>query len=191
MKNKEVLTARLHTICDPLPQPTNRCGLAAALLAIVPDSLDQHIILTRRALHLRHHPGQMSFPGGVVEDGETLLATALRESEEEIGLSREFVHTIGALPPIKTTSGFELHTIVALVEGLPILTASPDEVHEIVRFPLKKALGRQYWHSEIFYYRGQKLSFEVCWHAGNLIWGATARVIAELRHRWHRAWPDQ
>lgn len=182
---------RLTEITDPVPLPNHKNCPAAALLGILKDTPERDILLTRRALHLRHHPGQISFPGGRVEPGENLIEAAIRESYEEVRLPPETIHVIGSLPPIRTTSGFQLHTIVAFIHGHPQLQPAPEEVDTIVHFPFRKAVCEHYWHSEIGRYHGTVLRYHVCWHNRHLIWGATARVLSEFRTRWHRRWPDQ
>ena len=92
---------------------------AAVLVGIVPDPTGARVILTKRASHLKHHPGQIAFPGGKQEAGDVSLEeTALREAQEEIGLPAARVRLLGRLPPHKTVTGFQMTPILAEVAPL-------------------------------------------------------------------------
>jgi 8-oxo-dGTP pyrophosphatase MutT (NUDIX family) len=100
-----------------------------------------HLLLTKRTDSVEHHKGQISFPGGMVDDGdESETATALREVEEEIGIPRTSISILGILDDIHIPSGFVVSPVVGYVECLSELRTSPDEVAEVLLIPLGKIL---------------------------------------------------
>lgn len=110
---------------------------AAVLVPLVVHDDAINVLLTQRADHLSDHPGQISFPGGRVEAGDpTLIATALREAEEEIGLAPQHVHVLGTLPTYTTVTGYVVTPVVALVEPGFRLRIDPFEVAEVFEVPL-------------------------------------------------------
>lgn len=98
------------------------------------------LVLTRRALHLRNHPGQWALPGGRVDEGETPEAAALRELEEEVGLVLEPAAVLGRLDDFSTRSGFVITPVVVWGGPAPLLVANPGEVDSIHRIPLTEFL---------------------------------------------------
>jgi 8-oxo-dGTP pyrophosphatase MutT (NUDIX family) len=109
----------------------------AAVLVLVIETPEPAILLTLRAGHLSRHAGEVSFPGGVRDAGESLVGTALRESSEEIGLDPLLPEVLGALPPIHTrVSGFLVVPIVAALRSPPDLAASDHEIEAIMSFPV-------------------------------------------------------
>lgn len=157
---------------------------AAVLIALSEREQELELILTRRPNHLRAHPGQISFPGGKVEQSDAShQVTALREAEEEIGLLRSNVEVIGALPAHKTFTGFEITPFVGIVKQpfRPIL--DPGEVDEYFTVPLSFLLKRYNRHTERFKRRGLQYPVHFIPYQGYFIWGATAAMIDLLcRH---------
>ena len=153
---------------------------AAVLLLLWQEQQQWQLLLTRRAWHLRHHPGQISFPGGRIEPGESAKAAALRETEEEIGVPATAIRLLGSLPPIATSTGFVVSPWLGLLNSPPKLQLQADEVAEVFTLPLGYALSRQHqqqrWFSQP--YRQQSLYFLP--YQGQLIWGATAAILHQL-----------
>jgi 8-oxo-dGTP pyrophosphatase MutT (NUDIX family) len=154
---------------------------AAVLVPLIDRPQGLTVLLTRRTDHLQAHAGQISFPGGRCEPGDCdPVATALREAEEEIGLSRSLVTLIGQLDTYVTRTGFEVTPIIALVEPPPALVPDPHEVAEVFEVPLDFILdptSRQR-HSRTF--AGATRYFYVFpWH-DHYIWGATAGMLVNL-----------
>ena len=154
---------------------------AAVLVPIIDRKGEDHLLFTKRADHLGEHPGQMSFPGGGVERGdETLLETALREANEEIGLENNEANIIGQLDDIRTVTEYAVTPYVARV---PDRTYEPDEreVAEIAVLPLSSILDPQnyeYEHRDHPYYGDIVIHyFRV---DGYTVWGATARILVQL-----------
>jgi 8-oxo-dGTP pyrophosphatase MutT (NUDIX family) len=138
------------------------------------------VVLTRRRADLRRHAGEISFPGGRQDAADAdLRETALREAEEEIGLSRELVSPLGELPPISTfATNYLIHPFVGLIPPGQIWRASPREVDAVLELPLRN-IGSSRTRTEI---ERRGFSFEVDAFIldGHLIWGATFRILENL-----------
>jgi 8-oxo-dGTP pyrophosphatase MutT (NUDIX family) len=153
---------------------------AAGLLAVFPRAGRAHILLTVRADSLRHG-GQVSLPGGVVDDGETFEAAALREAEEEVGLARDAVRVLGALTPLDIpVSGFRLHPIVGALAGHPHLRASDGEVARILEIDLDHLFEASTIIETERTRDGHMLRIPAFSVDGEEVWGATAMVLAEF-----------
>lgn len=154
---------------------------AAVLFPIVryPDSLS--VLLTQRTAHLRDHAGQISFPGGRIEDGDSSpVHAALREAEEEIGLSRERVEVLGFLPEYCTGTGFLVQPVVALVTPPLELALDAFEVAEAFEVPLSFILNPDNFQRHTLEVRGQPRQYFAVPYGERYIWGATAGMIASL-----------
>lgn len=139
------------------------------------------VLLTLRAPHLHHHPGQVSFPGGRVEPTDRSPPdTALRETEEEIGLPRDRIEVLGQLPRYHTISGFAITPVVGLVTPPFALRADPLEVAEVFEAPLSFLLDARNRERRAIDYRGQWREYEVTVYQGRVIWGATAGILVSL-----------
>lgn len=157
---------------------------AAVLFPIVLRDSGVTVLLTQRTAHLRDHGGQISFPGGRVEvEDLSPIHTALRETEEEIGLDRERIEIIGFLPEYRTGTGFRVTPVVALVRPPFELTPDPFEVAEVFEVPLAFLLdpGNHQRHS--LHYRGALRHFFAMPYGDYFIWGATAGMIRSLTER--------
>ena len=138
------------------------------------------LLLTQRTDHLRDHAGQISFPGGGLKSGETSLEAALREAEEEVGLTRSAVEIFGEMPRYHTGTGFNVSPMVAFVAAGVPLAPDPGEVAEIFEAPLDFLVDPRNFRQETRYYRGAWRSFLAVPWAGRYIWGATAGMLAQL-----------
>ena len=143
------------------------------------------LLLTQRTAHLHDHAGQISFPGGRVDpEDQDAIATALRETEEEIGLSRERIEVIGSLPLYLTGTGFQVTPIVALIH--PPFDLQPDtfEVAEIFEVPLSYLMhgANHERRSAEFPNRPGRRSFYAMPFEQYFIWGATAGMLRNLYH---------
>jgi len=168
----------LQTPPRPLHHPAS--PNAAVLLPVFRHQGNWTLLMTRRALHLRHHPGQISFPGGRIEAGEHAAATALRETFEETGIAAKQVRLLGQLPAINTSTGFIVEPWLGILDELPALTLQPSEVDSIVLLPLHEALSARRRQTEVWPLRGkqQRLHF-IPWQQ-HLIWGASAEILFQL-----------
>lgn len=139
-----------------------------------------HILLTVRADRLRHG-GQVSLPGGVVDNGETFEEAALREAEEEVGLAPETVRILGALTPLDIpVSGFRLHPIVGALPGRPTLRASDGEVARILEIDLDHLFEASTIVETDRTRDGRVFRIPAFSVDGEEVWGATAMVLAEF-----------
>ncbi len=179
------IAARLARAADapPLgdddPVPPARARVPAAVLVPLIDHGDRAtVLLTRRSRHLKDHAGQISFPGGRIEccDADPACA-ALREAEEEVGLTRERVRLLGRLPVYDTATGFRIHPYVGWIEPPPELRLEPLEVEEAFEVPLAFVLDPANHRREYFERRGQRRATWVLPFAGHHIWGATAGIL--------------
>jgi 8-oxo-dGTP pyrophosphatase MutT (NUDIX family) len=154
---------------------------AGGLLLVFPIDAAAHIVLTVRADTLGRHGGQVSLPGGVVEAGETFEQAALREAHEEVGLSSDDVHILGALTPLDIpVSGFRLHPIVAATAVRPALTPADGEVASILEVPIGELFDPSRQVTTTRAGEGRDLTVPAFRVGGVEIWGATAMVVAEF-----------
>jgi 8-oxo-dGTP pyrophosphatase MutT (NUDIX family) len=156
---------------------------AAVLVPLYVEDGELHAVFTKRREDLRRHPGEISFPGGRREDGEAdLVATALREAEEEIGLPADAVEIVGALQPTPTiATDYAVYPFVGLIEPGRTWTLSPREVAEVLELPLT-ALRAGYGRRRLLR-RGVPIRTDTYVVGDHLIWGATARILADLFDR--------
>ena len=154
---------------------------AAVLVPLVARPEGIQVLLTRRTEHLSDHAGQISFPGGRVEpDDRSAMETALRETEEEIGLPREHISILGMLDDIHIPSGFIVTPIVGYIASLPELAVNTDEVAEVLHIPIEKFFDCTLRRSEIrelFGVRREVYFYDV-WNEP--VWGATAAIIKQF-----------
>ncbi len=156
---------------------------AAVLVALYLEGGELRAVLTRRRHDLRRHPGEISFPGGRRDPTDAdLLATALRETHEEIGLPPEAVQILGALQPTPTiATGYAVYPFVGLIEPGQTWTLSPLEVAEILEPPLSALLAG--YSRRRLIRRGIPIRTDTYVVDETLVWGATARILADLFDR--------
>lgn len=167
--------------------PSGPLRPAAVLVPIVLREPEPTLLLTRRTDHLHHHPGQVSFPGGRVEEQDTSpIETALRETEEEISLARRHVELLGCLPQYRTGTGFDVTPVVGLVT--PPFELSPDafEVAEVFEVPLSFLLDEANHQLHRVEVRGKLREYYAMPYGDYFIWGATAGMIVSLYRFFHR-----
>jgi len=154
---------------------------ASVLFPVVTRKNGATVLLTRRTEHLKYHPGQISFPGGRAEACDASPAhTALRETEEEIGLSSAHIEIIGYLPDYLTVTGFCITPVVALVTPPFALRPDPVEVAEVFEVPLAFLMDAANHQQHSAVYRGELRSYLAMPFGDYFIWGATAGIIATL-----------
>jgi 8-oxo-dGTP pyrophosphatase MutT (NUDIX family) len=165
---------------------TQRDGLrhAAALLLLYPHHGQWHVPLTLRGSTLRHHTGQVSLPGGRLDDGESVEAAALREAQEEIGVPPGDVDVLGQLTPLPiVVRGHLLHPVVGAVASRPAFVLHEHEVEALIEVPLSELRGADAVRWDVRPRARPPLGdMDVpCFAVGGVeVWGATAMVLAEF-----------
>lgn len=143
-----------------------------------------HLVLTKRHDDLNSHAGQISFPGGRREEGETLEATALREAHEEVGVEPAALTILGELTSLYILpSDYEVHPFVAWHDGQPTFTRQADEVDEILEVPIAHLLDPANQYEEPWEIRGYQLIVPYYLVGKHKVWGATAMMLSEFLER--------
>lgn len=137
------------------------------------------VILTERSGQLRNHAGQISFPGGRIDSGETPDQTALREANEEIALDPQQVSILGHLPGVVTTAGFHIAPVLGRVHGGFTPVAAPAEVARVLIEPVSPLLDPRHHHSVMRQAGGRDYQSWDIRHDAENIWGATARILVQ------------
>ena len=161
--------------------PENRVLKPAAVLVAFHE--DGRLLLTKRSARLKHHPGQIAFPGGKLEQGETLEQAALREAEEEVGLPPEQVDILGLLPPHETVTSYIATPVVAMIRGDFEHRPEFGEVAEIFTVPFGHIANPANFRIEGRRWQGRKRYYYVAPFGPYYIWGATARMLRGLAGR--------
>jgi 8-oxo-dGTP pyrophosphatase MutT (NUDIX family) len=157
---------------------------AAVLVALFEENGEARVVLTRRASTLRSHTSEVSFPGGQADPGESLADAAQREAWEEVGLDPADVELIASLGSLTTVSSGALITpFVGILPGRPSLSANPREVDRVFDVALADLLVGGVHHSEIWQRGDIEMELQFYDVPGDIIWGATARVLTELLTR--------
>lgn len=161
---------------------------SAAVLVGLREGPQPRLILTVRTDHLPSHAGQVAFPGGRSDPGDAdAVATALRESEEEIGLERQLATPLGYLDCFETISGYCITPVVARIDADAKFYPAPDEVAEVFEVPLAFLLEPANLRRYTMEYRGHHRAMIEFVHGGHRIWGATAAMLLNLLQRMGRA----
>ena len=163
--------------------PNRKLRPAAVLAPIIAGPKGFDLILTKRSSALKHHPGQIAFPGGKRDEGDAdLIETALREAREEIGLPPENVDILGTFEPHETVTSFSVTPVIAFVSDDFDAIPEHGEVSEVFRVPLSHVLSPDNYVIESRRWRGQRRRYYTVPYGPYYIWGATARIL--------RAWTD-
>ena len=159
---------------------------AAVLVPLVQRQTGWQVLLTRRTGHLKHHPGQISFPGGRVEECDTSpAATALRETCEEVGIEPAQVELLGSLDRLPTISGYRVTPLVGLVRAEFVLSLDEQEVDEAFEIPLDFLLDSGNHQLRSAQFKGKERQFYAIEYEDYLIWGATAAMLVNFSSRYH------
>jgi 8-oxo-dGTP pyrophosphatase MutT (NUDIX family) len=174
-------SSRAGSNVPPATEPVPAAVLVPLFLA--PESRDPHVVLTKRRPDLRRHAGEISFPGGRKDaEDPDLTTTALREAEEEIGLPRSQVDLLGELPPTSTfVTNYVIHPFVGMIPAGVAWQVSAREVDEVLELPVD-AVRAARTKTEIER-RGMTFETDAYVLDGQVIWGATARILEHLLER--------
>jgi 8-oxo-dGTP pyrophosphatase MutT (NUDIX family) len=154
---------------------------AAVLIPVIAHPQALTVLFTQRTPHLRSHSGQVSFPGGRAEPGDASAEfTALRETEEEIGLRRSAVEVLARLPDYRTRTGYRVTPVVGLLTPPVAFAPDPNEVAEIFEVPLEFLLDERNRQRRTREFHGQQVGYYVFEYQEKVIWGATAGMLVNL-----------
>jgi 8-oxo-dGTP pyrophosphatase MutT (NUDIX family) len=157
------------------------CRKAGVLVLLYIKDGRLRVLLTRRTERVLHHRGQISFPGGEQHPGESLEATALRETSEELGCDLAAVRVLGRLTPLYIPpSNFCIYPTVACIPGPLAFHIQPEEVDEVIEAPVELLADPANVRKETWHYGGRDVEVPFYAFEGHKIWGATAMVLAEL-----------
>jgi len=140
-------------------------------------------LFTRRSQNVEHHKGEISFPGGTIEPGESALGAALREIEEEIGIQKDSLRILGELDEIMTMTGFRVRCFVASIDWPVAIKPSREEIDEIYILPLSKFLNPEIFHTNIWKRNGEDYPVYFFKLDECVVWGATAKILKNLLER--------
>lgn len=154
---------------------------AAVLVGLLPGAGGIDVILTTRASHLKHHAGQVSFPGGKVDPEDSgVVACALREAQEEIGLAPVQARVLGTAAAHETVTGYHVTPVVAVIDPAFRPHPDPGEVAEVFRVPLAHLADAGAYRIEQRHWRGAWRRYYTVPYGPYYIWGATARILRAL-----------
>jgi 8-oxo-dGTP pyrophosphatase MutT (NUDIX family) len=170
-----------HDLNPGMTPPSTALRPAAVLVPLIDHAEGMSVLLTQRTPHLSAHAGQISFPGGRIEESDAdAVAAALRETEEEVGLTRDYVRVIGRLDTYITGTGFEIIPVVGIVKVPFPLAADPFEVSEVFEVPLSFVVDPSNHRRMTRELEQRTRIFFVLPFENRNIWGATAGMLVNL-----------
>lgn len=178
----EQLRTRLASLSVQPPSLEKEEHHAAVLVALLPEQPGCPVVLTRRAAKMRHHAGEISLPGGLLDPGDNydVVQAALREAHEELGLSPAAVAVHSVLPPLQNSRGLHVFPVLGTLDKRPRWRPQPAEVSEILEVPLSFFLSEDHYLPRHRYYRGTLRDTLVMEYEDGTIWGLTARIMRSV-----------
>lgn len=169
-----------------LPGEGIRLKDAAVLVPVIDDGDEARVIFTQRTRTLRNHSGQISFPGGGIDaQDRSPEEAALRETEEEIGMSRRFIDTVGRMPDYISGTGFRIKPVLAVVRRGFTLTPNPAEVDEVFEVPLSFLMNPANHSRGSRMFQGRERFFYEMPYGERYIWGITAGIVRSIYERFY------
>jgi 8-oxo-dGTP pyrophosphatase MutT (NUDIX family) len=157
---------------------------AGVLAAFQTGSNGLELVLTKRSSRLKHHPGQIAFPGGKMDEGDAdVIAAALREADEEIGLKPDNVEVLGTLPCHETVTGFQVTPVLGLVRAGFTPVPEPGEVDEVFVVPFEHIVDPARYSIQSRRWQGRRRHYFTVPFGPYYLWGATARLLRGLADR--------
>ncbi|MCK6261825.1 CoA pyrophosphatase [Vibrio sp. ZSDE26] len=155
---------------------------ASVLVGFIERPQGLSVVLTKRAKHLKHHPGQISFPGGKYEESDpSLLYTAIRETQEEVGISPEHIDIFGQMPELITVSHFSVTPVLAFISPSYSMSIDRNEVDEAFEIPVSFMLDKKQLHSHLFTINQNSHRVFALPYKNHFIWGMTAQIIQAMQ----------
>ncbi|MCD6152147.1 MAG: CoA pyrophosphatase [Deltaproteobacteria bacterium] len=179
MTEHQLASALANYKYQPLSFPD---GVRAAVLCpLFIREGEAQLLLIKRSQQLKHHKGEVSFPGGVKESHDnSLLETCLRETEEEVGIKSGDVTIIGRLDEVDTTTGFLVSPFLGLIPHPYSFQLNKQEVEHLITVPIAQFIEVTNQH-DFYYFNGQRLISLIAYHVNSqVVWGATARIVEQL-----------
>ncbi len=189
IQNKDKLYANLKSVLKTELIPTeiwqasghDEFRPAAVLVPLFWHDEEIHILLTKRSEQLKHHSGQVSFPGGGCDEADiTIRQAAIRETKEEIGIDSPDIDVVGYLEDVETNSGFYVTPFVGILKDGFTVTINEDEVAEVFSVPLSFFCEEKNCQKRSANYQGKNVNYYVYEYKGYTIWGVTAEIIVKL-----------
>lgn len=151
---------------------------AGVLLLLYPRSNELHVLLTKRTSDVEHHKSQVSLPGGSMDKGDPdIVRTALRETQEEIGISPAHMEVLGLYDDVWTPSGFRITPVIGFLPALPPLALNREEVEEVLEVPVSFFLDQKNARMKTLTRNGMTVDVYFYSYGANEIWGATAGML--------------
>jgi ADP-ribose pyrophosphatase len=169
--------ARLFAIGQPWPSTRPSIAAPAVLIALIEDAGGYGVTSSRRSENLAAHSGQIAFPGGRVEEGESLEAAATREAEEEVGIPSARVEILGRLDDLITNSGFLVAPFVGVIEGRVDYILQATEVDEVFEVPLETLMAEGQPEVRYVEFRSKRYPAYYYLSENHEIWGLTGRIL--------------
>lgn len=173
-----------YLLSQPVPrQPAapSPGGQAAVLVPIILHPQEPTILLTKRSLTLRQHPGQVAFPGGKRDHSDlNLVDTALRETEEELGIARHSVALLGRLPQVYSRYNIDVTPYLGTIHPSQRFIPNPDEVSEVFEIPLADILDRRFYIQTEVINQQRRYTINFLRYPEKMVWGMTASILLQL-----------
>lgn len=184
MKRQGTLNEKIHTVLATRQRRVIRgdhLTLAAILLPLFEKGRDTYILLTKRTHKVKTHKGEISFPGGVYDQGDhTLEKTALRECFEEIGLREEDVEMLGCLDDVETLTQYMIRPFVGILPYPYAFVVNHEEIEQMIELPLQSLLEKDPFQKKVVCVEGEERTIYTYHYGHHVIWGATAKILRQF-----------